>query len=194
MDKRVWEFKRIIISKIIGPLQSKILLEKIKKTYQTDNKNLIPIAVLFLIGFNIAGHVLLGFYGMALIIGLFFFNKKALLSLENINITTNSYDYLIAYKETIDKIISSTFKLLGFGLPLVILPGYWLYFRTSKSYTDFINEFSSLYILFIILLLVGIISLVGIAIYKVANNTLYGKHLSELDMVISDLKDIKQEL
>jgi len=171
--------------------KSKLLLEKIKKTYQTDNKSLIPIAILFAIGFSIAGHILLGIYGMLIIISLFFFNRKLLINLENVHITANNYDYLIAYKKSIHKVISATYKLVGFGLPTVLLIGFWLYFRNTNSYLGFVNEFSSLKLTLLFLIVGSFISLAGIAIYKIANNTLYGKHLKELDSIIVDLKSIK---
>ena len=171
--------------------KTKLLLEKIKKTYQTDNKSLIPIAILFLIGFSIAGKFLLGFYGMTLIIGLFFFNKKLLINLENIKITSSNYNYLIAYKKAIQKVIIATYKLLGFGMPIILLIGFWIYFKDTNVYLDFVNETTALTILLIVLGLAGFISLAGISIYKIANNVLYKKHLNDLDVIIADLESVK---
>lgn len=171
--------------------KSKLLLEKIKKTYQTDNKSLIPIAILFAVGFSIAGKILLGFYGMTLMIGLFFINRKLLINLENITITSSNYDYLIAYKKGIQKVVSATYKLLGFGLPVILLFGFWIYFKDTNFYLNFIKETSSLNIILIVLGLAGFISLAGIAIYKMANNALYKKHLHDLDVIIGDLENKK---
>jgi hypothetical protein len=171
--------------------KSKLLVDKIKKTSETDNKSLLPIAFIFAVGFSIAGHILLGFYGMILIIALFFFNRKLLSSLENIKITSSNYDYLIAYKKAIDKIIESSFKLLGFGLPIIVITGFWLYFRSSSKYAHFINSYSSLHIILIIIALAGIISLAGLSIYKITSHTLYRKHLNDLNMIISDLKNME---
>ncbi|TXD53956.1 MULTISPECIES: hypothetical protein [unclassified Polaribacter] len=171
--------------------KSKLLINKIKKTSQTDNKSLLPIAILFAVAFGIAGHILLGFYGMMLIIGLFFFNRKLLSTLENIKITSSNYDYLIAYKKAIDKIITATFNLLGFGLPIILITGLWLYFRSSSKYATFINNYSFLNIVLIIIALATIISLVGISIYKITNHTLYRKHLKDLNSIISDLKNME---
>ena len=171
--------------------KSKLLIDKIKRTSQTDNKSLLPIAIVFAIGFGIAGHVLLGFYGMTLILGLFFLNKKLLSTLEKITITSNNYDYLITYKKAIDKIISSTYKLLGFGLPVIILIGLWLFFRTSSNYVSFMDETSILKLTLGILMIAGIVSLAAISVYKVANQILYRKHLNDLNTIISDLKNIE---
>ena len=171
--------------------KSKLLLEKIKKTYQTDNKSLIPIAILFAIGFSIAGHILLGFYGMILMIGLFFYNRKLLVNLENISITSSNYEYLVAYKKAIKTVVSSTYKLLGFGLPVLLLIGFWLYFRNSNIYIDYVDEFSLLKITFIVLAIASAISLLGISAYKISNTLLYSKHFNNLNAIISDLKSGK---
>ncbi|MGK0413358.1 MAG: hypothetical protein ACJA1B_001561 [Polaribacter sp.] len=171
--------------------KSKILLEKIKKTYQTDNKSLLPIAILFAIAFSIAGHILLGIYGMIIMIGLFFFNRNLLINLENIRITSSNYDYLIAYKRAIEKVVSATYKLVGFGLPIILLIGFWIYFKDTNRYLDIIKETSTLKISLIVLSLAGFISLVGISIYKITNNLLYKKHLNDLDAIISDLESQK---
>lgn len=171
--------------------KSKLLLEKIKKTYKADNKSLLPIAILFAIGFSIAGKVLLGFYGMILIIGLFLLNRKLLIGLENIHITSSNYDYLIAYKKSIKKVVSSTYKLVGLGLPIILLMGFWIYFKDSNIILDFINENSTLKVTVIVLSLAGFISLAGILFYKVANTILYKKHFNDLDAIIADLKSEK---
>jgi hypothetical protein len=171
--------------------KSKLLLEKIKKTYQTDNKSLIPIAFLFAITFSIGGKILLGFYGMTLIIGLFFLNQKLLINLENIKITSSNYDYLITYKKAIKKVVLSTYKLLAFGLPTIVLIGFWIYFKDTNRYLDIIKETSTLKISLIVLSLAGFISLAGISIYKITNNLLYKKHLNDLDAIISDLESQK---
>jgi|GEM_PF-1235817 len=171
--------------------KSKLLLEKIKKTYQTDNKSLIPIAILFAVGLSLAGHILIGFYGMILMIGLFFFNIKLLNNLENIQITSSNYDYLIAYKKNMSHVINATTKLLGIGLPFAVIPSFWLFYRNTEVYFNLINKTSSLNLVVIVLILIGSISLIGTIIYKISNKILYGNLLNDLENIISDLKYLK---
>lgn len=169
--------------------KSELLIDKLKKTYSTDNKNLLPIAILFGLGFSYFGYFLIGIYGMLLIIALFFFNKKLLKNLEEIKITTNSFDYLITYRKTIHKITLATTKLLGFGLPLAVIPGYWLFFRNKEVYLNLINKTSSFYLILIIIGIAIVLSTLGILIYKITTKIIYSKHLNRLDEIISDMKN-----
>ena len=146
--------------------KSKFLLEKIKKTYTTDNKSLIPIAIIFCIGFSLFGHIILGIYGMTLMIALYFKNKKMLNSLEGINIYTNSYEYLITYRDRIKRITTSSTKLLGFGFPITFIPGYWLFFRETKIYTEIITKIDATQLLLLIIGFTILLSALSILIYK----------------------------
>ena len=171
--------------------KSKLLIEKLKKTYKTDNKSLLPIAILLGIGFSFFGHFLLGIYLMILIISLFFFNKKLLQNLEKINITTNSFDYLVTYRKTVKKITSATTKLLGLGLPLAIIPGYWFFFKNKEVYTNLIDKTTPFYLILMIIGFAIVLSSLGILVYKITTKIIYSKHLNRLDEIISDMKNLK---
>jgi hypothetical protein len=167
--------------------KSILLIDKIKRTYQIDNKALIPMAVVCGLVCGFLGHILLGLYVMLLLVVLFFTNKNLLQSLENIRITTNSYDYLVSYRNAIKKIVRTTNKIIVLIFPLAIIPIYWFVFKNTETYNNIIHEIEPLYLFLSVLGLAIIISLIGVFIYKISTKMLYGSYLHQLDALISDL-------
>ncbi len=100
---------------------------------------------------------------------------------------------MVAYKKGLNKvIIIKTTKLLGIGLPIAILPSYFLFFRNKDIFTNFVDKTSTLQILLILIGLASVISILGILIYRRTNKIIYGSYLSKLDDIISDMESIKQ--
>lgn len=170
--------------------KSKLLLEKIKSTYRTDNKSIIPIALISLLAFGFLGHVILGIYLAGLMMGMFFLNKQKLNALEGIVINGNSYDYLLKYRESIKNIVRFYTRLLGLGLPVAGIIGYWLYFQNSKLYIQFL-ELEVLYIILIILAIGLGLSAIGILAYRLSTRILYGNLLHQLDAILEDLRELR---
>ena len=170
--------------------KSTLLIEKIKKTYTVDNKSIIPIALLFAAGFSYAGHVTLGLYGMALMIALFFLNRTKLQKLEKIKITSSSYQYLVAYKNIIKELKNFSSKLLAFGLPIAIIPGYWLFFRKTDLFQQLILKIETPYLILIVTGLALLISFLGVLIYKLSTAIVYGNLIKKLDEIIDDMETL----
>jgi len=170
--------------------KSKNLIDKFKRASKTDNLSIIPIALIFLAVFSYRGFILIGIYGSSLMIILFFLNKKLLKSLDEININTNNHQYLIAYKKAIKNIISFTTKLLGFGLPLVIIPTYWLFFKETEISQKFFTETPLHFILLIIVSVGLLLSILGILIYKLSTKIVYGDLITKLDEMIADMEEL----
>lgn len=172
--------------------KSNLLIEKIRKTYTMDNKSIIPIAVLFAAGFSYAGHVALGLYGMTLMIALFFLNRTKLQKLERIKITSNSYQYLLAYKNIVKELIGFTTKLLALGLPIAVIPSYWLFFRKTELFQQLILKTETLYLILIVIGLTLLISLIGVLIYKFSTAIVYGNLIKKLDEIIGDMEALRK--
>ena len=173
--------------------KSKLLLDKFKKTYQIDNKVLLPMAVVIGVGLSLFGYILLGIYIMVLLVVLFFTNKKLLQSLENIKVSTNSYDYLTTYRGAIKKIIKTTTKIIGLAFPLAIIPAYWLFFKNTEMYSDIVIKVESAYLLLLVIGLAIVLGVMCVTIYRVTTKLIYGTYLRQLDGLISDMDVLKAD-
>ncbi len=170
--------------------KSKLLLEKIKKTYRADNNSILPLALLFGIGFSIYGKYLLVIYGVFLLISLYFFNRNLLKSLENVQVTNNTYEYLTSYRKKVNEIMATTTRLLGFLFPLAIIPAVWLFFRDTDVYMTLINKVTTLKLGLVISGIALLFSILSISVYKITTKILYGNYLNKLDAIIDDLEDL----
>lgn len=171
--------------------KSRLLIEKLKRTYRTDNKSILPLSFLSLIGFSVAGHVVLGVYVMLLMIGMYFLNRKNLASLEEISIATTSYEYLLEYREMFVKLKRFYTRLLGFGLPLAAIVGYFIFFRSSPLLHDFL-QMKIGHILGILLGLSLILSALGVLAYRLSLKIVYGRFIQKLEEMIADMSELRK--
>jgi len=171
--------------------KSELLLEKLKKRYTIDNNSLLPLALIIGVVCCIFNYYLVAIYSLCVIISLFFFNKSILKSLENIQITTNSYDYLVTYKSKVQNIIKKTTHLLGFLFPLVMMPGYFLFLKNTVAYNKFVNDFTTLQILGILLAFATILGVIAIGIYRLTTKITYGSYLNQLNIIIKDMEELR---
>ncbi|MCY2687618.1 hypothetical protein [Salinimicrobium sp. TH3] len=171
--------------------KSSLLIEKLKRTYRTDNKSILPLAILAVIGFGIAGHLLTGFYIMVLMTGMFFLNRKKLASLERISIETSSYEYLLEYREMFLKLKRFYTRLLGFGLPVAGIAGYFLFFWNTPLLHDFL-QLDIIYILGILLGLSLLLSAIGVMAYRLSLKLVYGRFIQKLDEMLTDMEELRK--
>ena len=168
--------------------KSNLLIEKLQRTYQLDNKSLLPIAVVLGLGLSVYGHIILGLYVMGLLITLFFYNKKILYSFEDIKISNSNYEYLVSYRSTIKRTIKSTTRVVGLIFPLLILPGYLLFYKNTAFYISVLDKFSGIQLIMIIFSAVIVFAFLFIFIYRVSTKVLYGNYMNQLDNMIKDLE------
>ncbi len=171
--------------------KSSLLIEKLKSTYRTDNKSIIPLAILAVVGFGIAGHLLTGLYVMGLMAGMFFLNRKKLASLEKISIETSSYEYLLEYREMFLKLKSFYTRLLGFGLPVAGIAGYFLFFWNTPLLHDFL-QLGIINILAILLGLAFLLSAIGVMAYRLSLKLIYGRFIQKLEEMITDMEELRK--
>jgi len=170
--------------------KSKLLIEKLKRTYRIDNRSIIPLAILSIIGFSAVGQFFLGLYVMALMLGMFLLNKKKLASLERISIDTTSYEYLLKYREMFLQLKRFYTGLLGFGLPIAAIIGYIIFFWNSPV----LNGFLQLKVIYIIGLLLGLslfLSALGVTAYRLSLKLIYGGFIQKLDEMIADMNELR---
>ncbi|QXP59749.1 hypothetical protein [Olleya sp. HaHaR_3_96] len=168
--------------------KSNLLIEKLQRTYQLDNKSLLPMAVVLGLGLSVYGHIILGLYVMGLLITLFFYNKKILYLFEDIKISNSNYEYLVSYRSTIKRTIKSTTRVVGLIFPLLILPGYWLFYKNTAFYISVLDKFSGIQLIMMIFSAVIVFAFLFIFIYRVSTKVLYGNYMNQLDNMIKDLE------
>ena len=168
--------------------KSNLLIEKLQRTYQLDNKSLLPMAVVLGLGLSVYGHIILGLYVMGLLITLLFYNKKILYSFEDIKISNSNYEYLVSYRSTIKRTIKSTTRVVGLIFPLLILPGYWLFYKNTAFYISVLDKFGGIQLIMMIFSAVIVFAFLFIFIYRVSTKVLYGNYMNQLDNMIKDLE------
>lgn len=171
--------------------KSRLLIEKLRRTYRIDNKSILPLAILAVVGFSVAGHIILGVYIMTLMLFMFFLNKKMLTSLESISINSTSYDYLLEYRKMFFQLKKFYIRLLGLGLPVAGMVGYYLFFRNSLVLHDFL-QLDPVYIMGIILGIAVALSALGISAYLLSLKVVYGRFIQKLDEMIADMEELRK--
>lgn len=171
--------------------KSKLLIEKLKRTYRTDNRSIIPLALLSVIGFTLIDHMILGVYVMTVMICMFILNKKKLASLERIEVNSSSYEYLLEYREMFFQLKRFYTRLLGLGLPFVGSIGYFLFFWKSPVLKDFL-QLELIYIIGILLGLAILLSIVGVAAYRLSLKITYGRFIRKLEEMITDMNELRR--
>jgi len=172
--------------------KSNLVVEKFKKTYRVDSMLLIPFALLFAVGFGYFGHVDVGTYGMILILSLFFLNLKRLKALEVIDIKANSFEYLVSFRNGVKDNIRFYTRLMRIGVPIAILPSYWLFFRKMEKYHEFISTVNLLYVILAVIIICLILSVVGVLAVKLDTRIIYGKLIRKMDEMISEMEELRK--
>ena len=172
--------------------KSQLLIEKFKRTYSIDNKSMIPLAVVFFGVSAFYGYLLLGTYLMCLTLAMFFLNRKKLKELESISIGASSYEYLLEYRQMIKKTVTFYTRLLGFGLPVMGMIGYYLYFKNTPKFQEFLEKdlTGQLLLVFGIGILLAIL---GVGAYKITTHMVYGPFVKKMNELIKDMKELREE-
>jgi len=171
--------------------KSKLIIEKIDRRFSLYNFSIIPSGLLFAIGFAYAGYVVLGVYILFIMLAFFFINKKIWKSFKKININTNSYEYLLAFRNGIKKMISFYTKVYAIGSPIIIFPAYWLYFSKTGAFQEFIAEVQTPYIILFLIILALVLSVLTVLAYKLEVKIIYGRLIKKLDKIIADMEELK---
>ena len=176
--------------------KSKSIIAKIKRTYEIDNKGLIPMAIIVAIGMTLFSEAIIGFYGAFLIVCLYFFNNNLLKKFKAIDVTSDNLTYLKKYKNIINIIMKATKKLFVFAIPLAVLSIFALSFSIKEN--SFLSKFISsdtsfLKIIAVGLLVAFVVSIIGRIVYTISTKILYAGLISKLDAIIIEMEDLKKE-
>ena len=169
--------------------KSKLIIDNIKSTSKWDNISLIPIAIILFGLFTYLDKLLLGIYVGALILSLFFLNKKMLKRIDQFNPNSNTYEYLINYYSQLKAIQKFYIKLLAIGPPILIIPAYWMYFQGTPVMSGFMGL--EIYIQILIVAAIAILlSGLGVLSYKLSTHLVYDKLITRIEEIINDMEEL----
>ena len=200
--EKIWNEAFIDEQSLIAPKinnlynqKSKSVINKIKRTYEIDNKGLLPMAVILAVGMSIFSEAIIGFYGAFLILSLYFYNQRLLNQFKTIDIKSDNLTYLKKYRGVITMITKSTKKLFAFAIPTAVLSIFTLAFSIKEK--SFLSKFISTETTFIEFLSIGlaiaiIVSIIGILVFKLSTKILYASLISKLDGIIKEMEELKK--
>lgn len=171
--------------------KSNLIIDKIKSVSKWDNLSLLPIAVVLFGIFAFMGKLFLGAYLAALILSLFFLNKKMLRKLEIFDPNSNTYLYLKTYYSQLKQLQKFNTNLLAIGLPIVIIPAYWMFFSNTPLLTSFM-DFNIALQFIIVAIIAVVLGGLGVFSYKLSTRLVYGKLITRIEEIINDMEELSK--
>ncbi|WP_075344659.1 hypothetical protein [Tenacibaculum agarivorans] len=200
--EKIWNEAFIDEQSLIAPKinnlynqKSKSVIHKIKRTYEFDNKGLIPIAILVVIGAAIFSEYFIGLYGAFLILSLYYFNTRLLKKFTLIDIKSDNLTYLKRYREVMNSVMKATKRMFIFILPLAVLSIFILAFNSKE--TSFLSTYINPDTSFIEILGIGFITAIITSIicffsYMISTKMLYKPLIDKLDAIINEMETLQQ--
>lgn len=170
--------------------KSKLVIDKFNRRFKINLRaivvgSIIVLAVSFFIGIPVMG-ILLFFIANAIVI----INRKLQKELPEIDVQTNSYQYITAFDYWLKKQLAINSKLARIYYPLIFLSvvlGLWF----SSDFQNMTGRPIPIFWLPGILIIAGILSYFGGVIYKWDVNMVYGDILKKLDEIIADMEELR---
>ncbi|NVK09383.1 MAG: hypothetical protein HWD89_10035 [Tenacibaculum sp.] len=174
--------------------KSKSVINKIRRTYEFDNKGLLPMAVIVVIGGILLSETIIAAYGAFLILSLYFFNTRLLKRFKTIDVKSDNLTYLKNYRRVINSVSKATKKLFIFAIPLAIVSIFALAYGVKEQ--SFLSNYISSETSFIGILSVGFMvaiatAMIGYFVYTISTKVLYHSLISKLDDIIKELEELK---
>lgn len=200
--EKIWNDAFINEQSLIAPKindlynqKSKTVINKIKRTYEIDNKGLIPMAIILAIVMSLFSEAIIGIYSSLLIVALYLFNKKLLNQFNTIDVKSDNLTYLKNYRKIISSITSSTKKLFVFAIPMAVLSIFLIAFSIKEK--SFLSKFISSDTTFIEFFGIGFliaicVSIIGIIVFTLSTKILYSSLISRLDIIIKEMEELKE--
>ncbi|XRE43911.1 hypothetical protein ACIVBQ_002115 [Tenacibaculum discolor] len=174
--------------------KSKSVINKIRRTYEFDNKGLLPMAGIVVIGGVLLSETIIAAYGAFLILSLYFFNTRLLKRFKTIDIKSDNLTYLKNYRRVINSVSKATKKLFIFAIPLAIVSIFALAYGVKEQ--SFLSNYISSETSFLGILGVGLMvaiatAMIGYFVYTISTKVLYHSLISKLDDIIKELEELK---
>ena len=169
--------------------KSKLVIEKIKRTMDIDNKSLMPMALIIVVSSWYYDRIYLGIFLAISIISLFIFNTKNYKIINNIEFKDSTLKYLKEYQKMTFNLRNMYTNLLRYIFPLVVNVSYWLFFRGFDEFNQTVSKLGILKIVLLTSISLGLSSLIFVFAYKLSNKILYGRQLKKIDRMIEELSN-----
>jgi hypothetical protein len=202
MDKYIEEIwsegfqdEKYLIPPVINDLYNKksiLTVDKLQSVSKKDNWSIIPLSIITLIFFIIKSKLLFGLYISALMLSLFFLNRKKLKFLYTINTSQSCFQYLGKLQEMIKNNVKSTTRLLGFGLPFFGYLGLCIFIFESNMENFILETYSSKQLLIKSIIILMSLSVIGIISFRLTNYLVYGRLIKKIDEMIDELNLLKK--
>ena len=202
MDKsieKIWsegfQDEKYLIPPVINDLYNKksiLTVDKLQSVSKKDNWSIIPLSIITLIFFIIKSKLLFGLYISALMLSLFFLNRKKLKFLYTINTSQSCFQYLGKLQEMIKNNVKSTTRLLGFGLPFFGYLGLCIFIFESNMENFILETYSSKQLLIKSIIILMSLSVIGIISFRLSNYLIYGRLITKIDEMIDELGQLKK--
>ncbi|MDC3388801.1 hypothetical protein OAX11_04765 [Flavobacteriaceae bacterium] len=186
---------KYLIPPVIVDLYNKksiLTVDKLKSTSKKDNWSIIPIAIITLIFFIINSKLTLGIYISALMLSMFFFNKKQLEFLNTIDTSEPCFHYLIKLQKWIKNNVKFYTRLLGIGFPLFAYVGFCIFIMESNQHESILESYSFKELLAISIFILTSFSSIGILCYRLSNYLIYGRLIKKIDEMVNELDTLKK--
>ena len=181
--------------------KSKHITDKLKRMFKLNLYAIVVMAVIVLISYTFLGVPIAGLFIALLLLGVLWLAVKQGKSLDSIEQSMTSYEYLTAFNNWIHNIISSNVKVMRFFYPLVFLASMapiW-YALKNGDVTAKIMEESDMSMLFgfPIVGLIGVSAVMllmvifGGAIYRWDVNLVYGRVFKKLESLVHDMEELR---
>lgn len=172
--------------------KSKLVTDKIFRTFKINNLLLLPFALLLGGAFIYQGNWMLGVYGATIFITLFFLNRKKMGDLKKIDIKADTYHYLVEFCKQSDGIMRYYTGLLAIGTPIVVWPAYWLVFRNDAEVMQALASAPYWVVACWVLLITLVLSGVGVGAYRLELRMMYGRYYRQIKEMISDMEELRK--
>ena len=202
MDKSIEEIwskgfqdEKYLIPPILNDLYNKksiLTVDKLKSVSKKDNWSIIPLSIITLIFFIIKSKLLFGLYISALMLSLFFLNRKKLKFLNTINTSQSCFQYLGKLQEMIKNNMKFTTRLLGIGLPFFGYVGLCIFIFESNTENFILETYSSKQLLIKSIIILMSLSVIGIISFRLTNYLVYGRLIKKIDEMIDELNLLKK--
>ncbi|REH54634.1 hypothetical protein C7448_102157 [Tenacibaculum gallaicum] len=174
--------------------KSKSVINKIRRTYEFDNKGLLPMAGIVVIGGILLSETIIAAYGAFLILSLYFFNTRLLKRFKTIDVKSDNLTYLKNYRSVINSVSKATKKLFIFAIPLAIVSIFALAYGVKEQ--SFLSNYISSETSFLGILVIGLMvamatAMIGYFVYTISTKVLYHSLISKLDNIIKEMEELK---
>ena len=184
------------------------IIDKFKKMFKINLIAIIIFSFIFLILSYFIGIPIMGIIFFVTLNVLVYINKPLLKDLENIEKGENSYQYLKAFNQWLQKLFTINKRISTFLYPIIFMSfllGFW--FKDAKGiflgdrilnkiYVEFPNTIIifglPLIGVFMIVLILGLLSFFGARIYQWDFNIVYGRILKKLEELMSDIESLNE--